>query len=205
MHNAGLVGSRETREYGFHHVERLLGCQFAVLLQQITQVDAGKVFHDQVGGIAVLPLVENVDNVGVGEARGRACFLDEAFLEGAVLGKVVVHHLDSHSALESQVGREINSGHAATRNARANLVPAVYQTADHRVSAIRVHRSIVVSARGFPRRNTAAGRFTSAPGTRRGRKSPIWRRRRGTPRSEPFVRRRSPRGIPIPKSRADQR
>ena len=49
-----------------------------VLLQQVAQGDARQVLHHQVGRVGVLALVEDVDDVRMGEAGGRAGLLDEA-------------------------------------------------------------------------------------------------------------------------------
>ena len=51
----------------------------------------------------------------------------------AVVGEVAVHDLDGDAALEAQVGGEVDGRHAAAGDARAHLVPAVEETADHRV------------------------------------------------------------------------
>ena len=89
----------------------------AVLLQQIAQGDAGQVLHDQVGAVGVLALVEDVDDVGVREAGGRAGLLDEALLELAVVGQVPVHDLHRDAALEAQIGGEVDRRHAAAGDA----------------------------------------------------------------------------------------
>ena len=85
--------------------------------EQVAQGDPGQVFHDEVGRVAVLPLVEDVDDVGVREASRRARLLDEALLELAVVGEVAVHDLDRDAALEAQVGREVDGRHAAPGDA----------------------------------------------------------------------------------------
>ena len=93
----------------------------------------GQVLHDEVGRVVVLTLVEDVDDVRVREARGRARLLDEALLELAVVGEVAVHDLDRDAALEAQVGGEVDGRHAAPGDARAHLIPAVDQAADDRI------------------------------------------------------------------------
>ena len=113
----GLVGGGEAREHGLGDVEGLLGGERAVLLQQIAQGDAGQVLHDQVGRVGVLALVEDVDDVGVGQPGGRARLLDEALLERLVVGQMAVHDLDRDAAFEPQVGGEIDGRHAAAGDA----------------------------------------------------------------------------------------
>ena len=73
-----LCAAARPDEHGLHDVDRLLGRERAVLLQQVAQRDARQVLHDEVGHVGVLALVEDVDDVGVREAGGRARLLDEA-------------------------------------------------------------------------------------------------------------------------------
>jgi len=88
-----------------------------VVLQQLAQRDPRQVLHDQVGRVVVLALVEDVDDVRMGQPRGGPCLLDEAFLERGVVGEVAVHDLDGDAALEPQVGRQVHGGHATPGDA----------------------------------------------------------------------------------------
>ena len=100
----------------------------------------GQVLHDQVGHVAVLALVEDVDDVRIGQPRGGPRLLDEPALEHGVVAEVPVHDLEGDPALEPQVGRDVHGRHAAARDARAHPVSAVDQTADQRVGLLtRAH------------------------------------------------------------------
>ena len=141
VHDAGLVRRGETRQHGVHDVDRLLGREPLVVLQQLAQRDARQVLHDQVGHVGVLALVEHVHDVGVCEPGGRTGLLHESRLEGVVIGEVAVHDLDRDAALEAQVGGEVDRRHAASGDARAHLIAAVDETADHRVCGRGGHPS----------------------------------------------------------------
>ncbi len=180
VHDAGAVGRGEAREQRLDDVHGLLARQRAVLLQQIAQRDAGQVLHDEVRRVGILPLIEDVDHVGVGEAGGRARLLDEALGEGAVVGQVPVHDLHGDEALEALIGGEVHGGHSAPRDARAHLVPAVDEPADHRVGHRGAHsrdsRSRGPAGRG-------ATRIRSVRRARPRRSTPTSRSGRGRPRS----------------------
>ena len=114
----------------------------------------GQVLHDEVGHVGVLALVEDVDDVRVREAGGRARLLDEPRSGTGVVGEVPVHDLDRDAPLEAQVGREVDGGHAAAGDARAHLIPAVDETADQRVGVLTVLTLRVYGA-GMPDRHAA--------------------------------------------------
>jgi hypothetical protein len=141
VHDAGRVRGGEARQHCVHDVDGLLGRELLVVLQQLAQRDSGQVFHDEVRHVGVLALVEDVDHVRVREAGGRAGLLHEPRLERVVVGEVPVHDLDRDAPFEPQVGREVHRGHAATGDPRAHLIPAVDETADHRIGGRGGHRS----------------------------------------------------------------
>jgi hypothetical protein len=107
----GAVRGREAGQHGIHDRDRLRDRQPLLLTQELAQRDAGKVLHHQVGHLAVLALVEDVDHVRVGEARGGARLLDEPALEDRVIREVPVHHLQGDAALEAQIGRDVHGRH----------------------------------------------------------------------------------------------
>ena len=130
----------EPRQDRIHDRDRLRDREPALFAQQLAQRDAGQVLHDEIRHVAVLALIEDVDDVRVGEARGRARLLDEAALEDGVVAQVAVHDLERDPPLESQVGRHVHGRHPAARNARADPVSAVDESADERVGLLtRAH------------------------------------------------------------------
>ncbi len=137
--DAGLVGRDQTGEHRLHDVDRLLGSEAPVLAQQVAKGDALQVLHDEVGEARVLSLVEDVDHVGVREPGGAPRLLDEAVPEGLVVREMGVHDLDRDAALEAQIGREVDRGHAAAGDARADLIAPVDEAADQRISGRRGH------------------------------------------------------------------
>ena len=178
MHDAGRVGGGEARQHGVHDVDGLLGRELLVVLQQLAQRDPGQVLHDEVRHVGVLALVEDVDHVRVRETGGRAGLLHESRLERVVVGEVAVHDLDRDAPFEAQVGREVDRGHAATGDPRAHLIPAVDETADHRIGGRGGHTSSLrrgtcrepTKRRGTPRsqclRDRRMPRLSAAPGGR---------------------------------------
>ena len=170
-----------------HDRDRLRHREAPLLAQQLAQRDAGQVLHDEVRHVAVLALIEDVDDVRVGEARGGARLLDEPALEHGVVAQVAVHHLEGDAALEPQVGRHVHGRHAAARDARANPVSAVDQTSDQRVGLLtRAHaqslRTRCLRARGAAhpslrrdRRRRDARGVTRGPRATRARAAPTAR------------------------------
>ena len=81
----------------------------------------------------VAALIEDVHNVGVCEPCCRTGFLDEPALEDRVIAQVTVHDLQRYTALEAQVRRNVDGGHAAPSDPGAHPVSAVDETADQRI------------------------------------------------------------------------
>ena len=144
----GAMRRSKAREDRVHDRDRLRQGETLLLAEQFAQGDAGQVLHDEIRHVAVLPLVEDVDDVRVGEARSGPRLLDEPALEHGVVAQVSVHHLECDAPLEAQIGRDIHGRHAAARDARANPVSAVDQTSDQRVGLLtRAHGSESTDAR----------------------------------------------------------
>lgn len=133
MHDARAVRRGQSGEDRIHDGDRLGEGEAFLLAHQLAQGDPRQVLHDEVRHLAVLALVEDVDDVRVGQSRGRTSFLDEAVLEDRVIREVAVHDLERDSAFESKIGGDVDGGHTASRDAPANPVPAVDQAADQRV------------------------------------------------------------------------
>ena len=203
VHDAGPVRGGEPGEDRVHDRHRLRHREAALLAQEFAQSDARQVLHDQVGHVAVLTLIEDVDHVRVGEPRGGPRFLDEPALEHGVIAQVAVHHLEGDPALEPQVGGHVHGRHAAARDARAHPVSAVDQTSDQRVGLLtRAHDPSLRTGSCEP-----AERLTPACGADRRRRecfrgvtrgqrathtraAPTARTGRDTPRSAPLARHR---------------
>ena len=172
-----------------HDRDGLRDRQPPLLAQQLAQRDAGQVLHDEVGHVAVLALVEHVHDVRVGQPGGGAGLLDEPALEHGVVAQVPVHDLERDPPLEPQIGRHVHGRHPAARDARANPVPAVDETADQRVGLLtRAHAESLrdgflrAAERLTPRRGVRMRVSRARRATRR-RASPTARTRRDRPRS----------------------
>ena len=200
--DAGLVRGDEPGQHRLEDVHRLLGREAPVLAEEVAQGDALQVLHDEVRRAEVLALVEDVDDVRVGEPGGAARLLDEPVAERGVVGEVGVHHLHGDAALEPQVGGEVDRRHAAAGDARADLVAAVEQPAHHGVGRRGGHvrqcrerscRSPGTRSVRRASRSAISGRRAPGRAASRAPRAPTCRRRRGRrsagPRARP--RRRS--------------
>jgi hypothetical protein len=114
--DAAFVGVGEGRGYvGAEAREHRFG-EGAAAVHQALQVPAGDVLHHDVGDLAplqrVLACVVDLDDVGVGEAGGRAALSPK---EGARLLVVEVgaQDLDGHGPVEDLVAPEKDLGHTA--------------------------------------------------------------------------------------------
>ena len=146
-----LVRGDESREHRLEDVHRLVGGEAPVLAEQVAERDALQVLHDEVGEAVVLALVEHVDHVRVGEARGAAGLLDEALAEVRVVREVRMHDLHRDAAVEAQVRGEVDRRHPAAGDAGAHLVATVEEAADHGIGRRRGHASSVWSITAWDR------------------------------------------------------
>jgi hypothetical protein len=107
-----------------------------VVTEELAQGDTRQILHHEVREVRILSLVENADDVRIGEARGAACFLHEPVAEVAVVGEVPVHDLDRYAPLETAVGSEVDRRHTAPGDARAHVITVVNETSDNRVGLL---------------------------------------------------------------------
>ena len=139
VHDPCLVRGGQPGQRRVHDLERLAPGQPAPLAQQAAQRPPWHVLHRQVQELPVRALVEDLHDVGVGQPRDRLGLADEPGHEVGVPRELRVHHLERHLPLEPRVRGEVHGGHAAVRDARADVVPAVKHPADKRVSEDRFH------------------------------------------------------------------
>ena len=86
MDDALTVRDLQTREHRIHNVDSLLNGEAVVVVQEITQRNAGYVLHDDIGQVAVFALVVNIDQVGVRQACGSSRLTDKTNAECVVCG-----------------------------------------------------------------------------------------------------------------------
>ena len=89
--------------------------------------------HDEVGALVLAPVVD-VDDVGVREAGGRLRFAAESLDEVGVGGELGEQHLDGDLAVEQEIARGEDVGHAAASDPLVDLVPVVD---DRRLPVVR--------------------------------------------------------------------
>ncbi len=68
--NAVAMRRGKAGQHGFHDVERLLRREDRMLAEQFAQRDSRKVLHDEIGGIRILALIVDIDDVGMREPCG---------------------------------------------------------------------------------------------------------------------------------------
>lgn len=140
VHETGPVRGAERGQHRLHDLQRGAGAEPPERVEGVAQGAAGDVLHHQEDVLAVGALVVDGDDVGVGQRRGGLGLADEAGDEVLVGGESCVHHLDRDDAVEPEVAREVDRGHAAARDAGLNAVAPVEHTPDEWVCNRRVHR-----------------------------------------------------------------
>ena len=139
MDNPGGVGGVEAIENGFHNVESLRWGEGTKVIEQFPQSDSWQVLHHYERDGAVLPLVENIHNIGMGKPCCLSRLLDEAPSEIFVLGQVRVHDLDGNGTFKPLIHRFVDGCHAAPGNATFDDVAVVDYPAKQRVNRGGVH------------------------------------------------------------------
>ena len=115
--------------------------------------------HDEVlAGALVAAGVEDLDDVGVHQPRGRLRLALEARHEGGVVGEVLGEQLDRHLALQAQVEREVHGRHPAEAE------PALQAVAPGDLDRAHLHAFLRRRPRPAP---PGVRRFTADAGRRR--------------------------------------
>ena len=107
------MGSVESAGYLGEDRERSLGRELALALEDRLQVAPLDVAHRQVELAVPLARLVDRDDVWVVERRREPRLLQKAGSEAFVLGQLGRDQLQSHWALERQIGRPVNDAHAA--------------------------------------------------------------------------------------------
>jgi hypothetical protein len=121
----GPVGRGQRGHDGLEQRQRPCGGEWRLLADGVAHGVAGDQLHGQEDGAVVVPLVVDPDHVGVGEPRGRPSLAHEPGRELVVVAQPGVHHLDGHGAVQAQVGRLVDGGHATARDPRGDPVAVV--------------------------------------------------------------------------------
>jgi hypothetical protein len=97
-------------------------------------------------------LVVDAHDVRVGQLRDGLGLADEPPHEVGVARQVSVHDLKRHLPVKPGVGGEVHGGHAAVRDARADVVPPVEHPPDEHVRGGRFHQGDFTARAGRFRR-----------------------------------------------------
>jgi hypothetical protein len=127
--HAGAVGRGQRRDDRLQEGQRLRGGHRGLGPDDVTQGVAGDQLHDQVEraalDVGVLALVEDVDDVRVGEPRGGSGLAGEALDELRVVAQAAVHGLDRADPVEADVDGLVDGSHPAARDPCTDPVAAV--------------------------------------------------------------------------------
>ncbi len=132
---ACVVRGAQRRQDRVEQVQRTGRRQRGLAAHQPAQCRPLHQFHHDVGSTEIVALIENRDYVGVRQVCSSPGFAIEVRREVLVVAEALVHDLDRHGAVQSPILRAVDRGHAATRQARDDLVATVEGTADQCVDS----------------------------------------------------------------------
>ena len=135
MEDAGGVRGGERTEYRLDHGQCLRGRHRRFLADQVAHGEAGDVLHHQEERPVVVTVVEDGDHVVMGEPGGGTRLALEPSYELVVVGEALVHDLDRHRAVQSEVDGLVDGRHPAAGDLGADAVPAVEDATDERVGS----------------------------------------------------------------------
>lgn len=134
--DARLVGRRDRQQDLLHDPQCSGGRQWCLGSEGVTQRAASRdVLHRKKEHTAVLALVVDADDVGVGQSRRGARLADEPLSERLVVRQGLGHHLEGHPAVQAQVGRLVDRRHAAPRDPSTDEVPPVENPPDEAIGS----------------------------------------------------------------------
>ena len=151
VHQSGAVRGGQAVDERTQEPQRLPGRERGPVPDDGAQRAAGHVLHHEVGQhVAVLglgvALVQDRDDVRMGQPRRRLGLLLEPADEDGVLRQVRVHDLERHLAVETLVHGQVDGGHAAPGQPLDDPVAAVDDAPHEGVPACAAHRPRVGQA-----------------------------------------------------------
>ena len=151
VHQPGAVRGGQAVDERTQEPQRLPGRERCTVPDDGAQRAAGHVLHHEVGQhVAVLglgvALVQDRDDVRMGQPRRRLGLLLEPADEDGVLRQVRVHDLERHLAVETLVHGQVDGGHAAPGQPLDDPVAAVDDAPHEGVPACAAHRPRVGQA-----------------------------------------------------------
>jgi hypothetical protein len=154
----GVVGGVEGRRHARADVDRQLGAEAGLHVEQLAQALAVDELHDD--GLAALILEDVVDgdDVGVGQPGDRDRLAAEALGHDRVRGQARLEPLEGHLAVERHVGGEPHLGHPAL--GQSPLEPVAPGEDDGLGAAGRARAR---GGRGVRRRHSGPERYLRRP------------------------------------------
>ena len=125
--DADAVGGTQSLERVGRVAQRLGDREGALRAQELAQVRAVDEFHDEESLARHDPLVEDRDDAGVHDARGRACLASETLDECGRVCQVRVHHFEGDGPVESLILGDVHGSHAAAGQPAGDPVSFVDQ------------------------------------------------------------------------------
>ncbi len=133
VHESDVVGGGKRLHDRLDVRQRLLGRHRRFLGDDLAQRAALDVLHDDVRTSAVAALVEDGDDVGVGEPGCGTRLAVELPREVEVVPEALVHDLHGDDAVEPGVESSVDSGHSAARQFLDESITIAEDVPDQRV------------------------------------------------------------------------
>ena len=136
MDNADAVGGAQCLKNVGRVAQRLRDRESTLRAQQLAQVCTVDELHDEEPLARDHALIKDRDYAGMNDACGGACLTAEARNEILGVRQVRVHDLECDGAIKAFILRDVDGGHAATRQPARHPVPFVDEEADQRVRLV---------------------------------------------------------------------
>ena len=136
MNNADAVGGAQRLKNVGGVAQCLRDREGPLRAQQLAQVRAVDELHDEEPLARDHALVKHGDDAGMNDSCGRARLAAEACDEILGVCQVRVHDLEGDGAIKAFILRDVDGGHAATRQPARHPVPFVDEEANQRVRLV---------------------------------------------------------------------
>ena len=127
MHHAAVVAEFQAGQQIFHDPQRVGDGEAFLLVHQVLQRRAVDIFHHDIGDIAGFAVIEDADDIGMGQTAGSLRLPPEAgerFLGFGIGGVRQVDGFDRHLPFDDRVPAFIDRSHRTAPELALDLVLA---------------------------------------------------------------------------------
>jgi len=124
VHDAGVVHGDQAGDDGYEDVDDRVLTERAMAGEQTLEVLPDEQLHHEIGDLVLDPDIEDVDDVGVLDGRGDACFTQESRTALRARLDAFRQHLQRDLAAQPFVLGSVDARHPAVPDARADDVGA---------------------------------------------------------------------------------